>query len=100
MTTPSPIALAIDNLLAASLAQTVAPLLERIAALEAQVEGLTGDKFDEAVMESIRDQAEAVVDLLEDEIKERVAGVDKEDLGDKVSAIIRSGSFNVEFSRY
>ena len=103
MNTPSPAALAIASLIEAAITPIFnvlsAPLLARIEELEKRP-SVTGDAFDEAVLNVIRDVPATVVDLIEDEIEERIRASNIDDIDDKIASVLRNGSFSVKFSRY
>lgn len=103
MNTPSPTALAIASLIEAAIAPIFAtmsaPLVARIEELEKRP-SVTGDAFDEAVLNVIRDAPGTVVDLVEDEVKELISAVTDSDIDDRIASVLRNGSFSVEFSRY
>jgi hypothetical protein len=123
MSTPSPTALVIASLIESLLAPVFtamsAPLLERIKALEdvahtpdekslsERMDALEtktaiaiGEKFDEAVLECIRECPTEVLDAIEDELTEKIKTAREDSLEESVASVIRNGSFNIEFSRY
>lgn len=57
---------------------------------------LADDAFDDAVVGVMGNRASDVVAELEDDIKE----LDASDIGDRVSEVIRRGSFSIDFSSF
>lgn len=91
-TSPSPIALAIAQVIEGAMAPIFAPLVARIEALEKRPDLLDDALFASVVMTAIRNQPSIVVDLLGEEIDKR-APTD-EFIEKATSAVLASSEFD------